>query len=200
MSSNKNKPGGKAKESAQASASAPEHVPVHKDKPKPKPKTCSGTEMGDVIGSAVAHLGLAAASSISPPGAQCATGAADLSLTVGEETGIVCGGSLKTESPVWKGINIGLASAGAAISCVPIVGNVFNAGRVIVDSVDLAGRAIGGWFTSLFRPRVASTAVEAGVELAEHTAPLLKVAEHTAPSAAHAAEVIASEAASAAPT
>jgi hypothetical protein len=152
------------------------HVPLQKDKPKPKPKTCSGSEMGDVIGSVTAHLGLAAAGIISPPGVQCGTGAADLALTVGEETGIVCGGSLKTESPVWRGINLGLASAGAAISCVPVVGNIFNAGKTVYTAGELAVRGVGegvskavGWFTGLFRPRVTAKAVSTGIELVERT-------------------------------
>jgi hypothetical protein len=153
------------------------HVPLQKDKPKPKPKTCSGSETGDVIGSVTAHLGLAAAGIISPPGVQCGTGAADLALTVGEETGVVCGGSLKTESPVWRGVNLGLASAGAAVSCVPVVGNIFNAGKTVYTAGELAVRGVGegvskavGWFTSLFRPRVTAKAVSTGIELVEHTA------------------------------
>jgi hypothetical protein len=169
----------------------PTHAPTKATTPAPKPKTCTGNETGDVIGSVSAHLGLAAAGIISPPGVQCVTGAADLALTVGEETGIVCGGSLKTESPVWRGVNIGLASAGAAISCVPIVGNIFNVGRTAVEGVELGVRAFGGWFTSLFRPRIAAVkAVSTGVELAERTAA----------STAHAAETIAKTAAKAALT
>jgi hypothetical protein len=168
----------------------PKHAPTKAATPAPKPKTCTGNETGDVIGSVSAHLGLAAAGIISPPGVQCATGAADLALTVGEETGIVCGGSLKTESPVWRGVNIGLASAGAAISCVPIVGNIFNVGRTAVEGVELGVRALGGWFTSLFRPRIAAKAVSTGVELVEHAAA----------STAHAAETIAKTAAKAALT
>jgi hypothetical protein len=99
----------------------------------------------------------------------------------------VCGGSLKTESPVWRGVNIGLASAGAAISCVPIVGNIFNVGRTAVEGVELGVRAVGGWFSKLFRPRIADKAVATGVELAEHAAA----------STAHAAETIAKTAAKA---
>jgi hypothetical protein len=64
----------------------PKHVPTKAKTPAPKPKTCTGKETGDVIGSLSAHLGLAAAGIISPPGLQCGTGAADLALTVGEET------------------------------------------------------------------------------------------------------------------
>jgi hypothetical protein len=57
----------------------PKHVPTKAkaETPPPKPKTCTGTETGDVIGSVTAHLGLAAAGIISPPGLQCGTGAAD---------------------------------------------------------------------------------------------------------------------------
>lgn len=179
--STKHKAGGKDKlahDDSQPKVAATKPVPLAKAKPKPKPKTCSGSATGDVIGSVTAHLGLAAAGIFSPPGIQCGTGAADLALTVGEETGVVCGGSLKTDSPVWRGVNIGLASAGAAISCVPIVGNVFNAGKTVYAAGELAARGIGegvskafGWFTGLFRPRITSKAVSAGIELVEHAAP-----------------------------
>jgi len=130
--STKEKAGGKDKIAHDDSKPKVTHtkpVPLAKAKPKSKPKTCTGNATGDVIGSVTAHLGLAAAGIFSPPGVQCGTGAADLALTVGEETGVVCGGSLKTDSPVWRGVNIGLASAGAAISCVPIVGKSSTPGK-----------------------------------------------------------------------
>jgi hypothetical protein len=110
-----------------------------------------------------------------------------LALTVGEETGIVCGGSLKTDSPVWRGVNIGLASAGAAISCVPIVGNIFNVGQTAVEGVELGVRALGGWLGSLFRPEIVAKAVATEVELTEHAGT----------SAVHVAETIAQTAAKA---
>lgn len=179
--STKEKAGGKDKIAHDDSKPKVTHtkpVTLAKAKPKSKPKTCTGNATGDVIGSVTAHLGLAAAGIFSPPGVQCGTGAADLALTVGEETGVVCGGSLKTDSPVWRGVNIGLASAGAAISCVPIVGNVFNAGKTVYAAGELAVRGIGkgvskafGWFTGLFRPRITSKAVSSGIELVEHAAP-----------------------------
>jgi hypothetical protein len=118
------------------------HVPLEKDKPNLKPKTCSGSETGDVIGSLTAQLGLAAAGTISPPGVMCGTGAAHLAFIVGEESGIVCGGSLKTESSVWRGVNIGRASA-TAISCVPIVGNIFSASKTVYTAGELTVPGVG---------------------------------------------------------
>jgi hypothetical protein len=101
------------------------------------------------------------------------------------QTGIVCGGSLKTESLVSRDVKIGLALAGAAMPCVTDVGNIFNVGRTAVEGVELGWRTLGGWFSSLFRPRIATKSVSAGVELAEHAGT----------SAAHAAETIAQTAA-----
>jgi hypothetical protein len=65
-------------------------------------------------------------------------------------------------------VNIALSGVNTAITCVPVIGNVWAAGHAAVEGVELGFRALGGWFSGLFRPAArAITTTAKEVELTE---------------------------------
>ena len=100
---------------------------------------CTGDAKADAYTSLGTHAALGVTAMV--PFVGCAAAIADAGLTGAEESGLLCGGELKTPDAGWQAVNVGLAATGTVLSCIPGIGTVFGLFKGLFTSTTRATKA-----------------------------------------------------------